>query len=103
MNSNDKAKNLEKLRGWILSHSREWEILIGAQKGTWEDYERLAGELARNNFEELQELLLWKIIDFLYKSEKWYKRAFWKISDWLWYMRKSRKKDNFIGEMNGLI
>ncbi|WP_343247007.1 hypothetical protein [Diplocloster hominis] len=92
MNSEKKIEEMKKLRRWILNHNREWEILIGAKKGTRADYDRLIEELETNDFEELQELLFWKILQFQYKSEKWYKRAFWKLYDWLWDIRNTRRQ-----------
>lgn len=92
MNSEKKIEEMKKLRRWILNHNREWEILIGAKKGTRADYDRLIKELETNDFEELQELLFWKILQFQYKSEKWYKRVFWKLYDWLWDIRNTRRQ-----------
>lgn len=92
MNSEKKIEEMKKLRRWILNHNREWEILIGAKKGTRADYDRLIEELETNDFEELQELLFWKILQFQYKSEKWYKRVFWKLYDWLWDIRNTRRQ-----------
>lgn len=92
MNSEKKIEETKKLRRWILNHNREWEILIGAKKGTRADYDRLIEELETNDFEELQELLFWKILQFQYKSEKWYKRVFWKLYDWLWDIRNTRRQ-----------
>ena len=54
MNSEKKIEEMKKLRRWILNHNREWEILIGAKKGTRADYDRLIEELETNDFEELQ-------------------------------------------------